>query len=471
MNKEIITKFEKIEEELKLFDLQHEGLPIWEIVRFGVFSKLNNTINKRKNIYSDKFSVRKKLLKIFFNFIKSFYQLKQITQADILVLNHPRRFDLDGKMYDIYTDTFVHNLQYSYVVFENMFQLEHHKNVFAKNLFYLDYPKIIARVYSNFYGVKLSTTLEKKVFKLEQVLLEEFNVDLNLRSYIIREVTRFKKLLIPFKRLLTIIDPKIIIEVVNYSRPNKVFNFLANQMNIPVIELQHGTMGPYHLGYSYPEFIKNKLKTFPNIIFVWGHFWKYQTRFPIDSGNVIVTGFPYLEKKMKNTNSGERKDILIISQPTISEKFILEIIELSKLLQNDSRTIYFKLHPSELENAQYVYREVYKLTNVKVIDINSISIYDLFNKCSIQIGVYSTALIEGIAFELKTIIIKLPGWEYFEKMQGMENFIFVNSVAELNMKSIFNKKDSNIYIDFWQNNAINNIISNLGKIIMEVKLR
>lgn len=467
MNKEIVEKFEKIEEELQLFDMEYEGIPIWELARFWIFYKIMNSINKKKYIYSEKSLFKKKIFKILYNTIKSFYQLCIITQSDVLVLNHPRRFNIKGIGYDIYTDPILQKLPYSYVVFEDMFALDHSRNIITDKLYYLDYYIIPARIYSILFTVKLNAEIVKKILKFEERVAEELNVCIKILPFIVKEITRFVKLKNGFRKILLKVRPKLILEVVNYNGPNKVFNNLANEFNIPIVELQHGTMGKYHLGYSFPNFVKNKLKTFPNYLFVWGDFWKEQTRFPIDKDKIFVTGFPYLEQKTKQiTFDDNRKDILVISQPTIAEALCKEVIKLSDVLEDEKITIYYKLHPGEIASSHILYQELYSRENIKVIDQPSITIYDLFPKCKVQIGVYSTALIEGIAFGLYTVILKLPGWEYFEDLQDNENFSFINSMDEINLKIISNKnsqldKKNNL----WINKSEEEIVTNLIKIV------
>ena len=49
-------------------------------------------------------------------------------------------------------------------------------------------------------------------------------------------------------------------------------------------------------------------------------------------------------------------------------------------------------------------------SNIKIIVDDKISLYEFFPKCQLQIGVYSTAIAEGIGFDLDTIILKVDDY-------------------------------------------------------------
>ena len=106
-----------------------------------------------------------------------------------------------------------------------------------------------------------------------------------------------------YLKLLDKVKPKIIIEVVSYSFNNLLINEVAKKYKIPTIELQHGTIGRYHIAYNFKKQIY--LPTFPDYIFLFGEYWKNNTRFPISNGKLKVTGFPYFEHKMNITKESK----------------------------------------------------------------------------------------------------------------------------------------------------------------------
>src|SRR5699024_72095 len=104
-----------------------------------------------------------------------------------------------------------------------------------------------------------------------------------------------------YKKILKRIRPKAIVEVVSYDINKFAMNQAAFELDIPTIELQHGTMRPYHIAYNFNE--KLRLETFPQYILTFGKYWNDSTRLPIDSSRVRAVGWPFFEKKISEFKS------------------------------------------------------------------------------------------------------------------------------------------------------------------------
>ena len=78
----------------------------------------------------------------------------------------------------------------------------------------------------------------------------------------------------------------------------------AKRAGVKVIELQHGTITPYHLGYSYPEQQKNI--GFPNELWCFGKFWFENTKMPIGTSFKII-GAPYINRLSKYREKDAKK--------------------------------------------------------------------------------------------------------------------------------------------------------------------
>lgn len=72
-----------------------------------------------------------------------------------------------------------------------------------------------------------------------------------------------------------------------------------------------------------------------------------------------------------------------------------------------------------------------KLDNFQVIDNSEISLYEFFSKSEYQIGVFSTAIYEGLLFNCKTFILDLPGAEYMDSLVDKNYVMKVNDVDEI----------------------------------------
>ena len=97
-----------------------------------------------------------------------------------------------------------------------------------------------------------------------------------------------------FSYMLKKIKPKIILIAYAYGFDRMVLCEVAHKMHIPVVELQHGTIGPDVVAYNF--YNRMQLGSFPDYIFTFGQYEKQQTRFPIPKSHIIPTGYPELEK-------------------------------------------------------------------------------------------------------------------------------------------------------------------------------
>ena len=162
-------------------------------------------------------------------------------------------------------------------------------------------------------------------------------------------------------------------------------------------------------------------------------------------------GFPYFEEnsktyieiagnKDKETN---QKQILFISQGVIGKYLSKLAYELaSNLNQNEMEednnkdyTFIYKLHPGEYgtwrENYDYLRKANDEFDNFTVIDKSEPPLYELFAKSNYQIGAFSTAIYEGLAFNCKTFIIDVPGVEYLDDLIDKNIVKKVKSSEEL----------------------------------------
>jgi len=472
--KEFINKFLEFEDNNNLFDIEISDMKVWEYTRFSIYQYLfsiyfQTSYNFRGDIKS-KFNI---FIKAFFNYLNSVIKynlfLKK-NKTEILIFNHPRR-QKDGNYFlDIHTDPLLKELNKKFIVLESSYSLEHFKPAPTKNLIYIDWLEFPYRVLANLKNLELTNRDSLLINDIVNKIKKEFNlVNEKIIYYTLeRLIKRYNILKNGVKKLILKYKPKMLIVVDSYTIIHRLAIEQAKKLSIPTIELQHGVMGPYHIAYKFKNLIN--IKSFPDYIFVWGNHWKKNTKFPVKKENIKVTGFPYLESKKKSlifNKEFREKNILIISgginQKTLSQ-LIISCLKTKKL---DEYRFIYKLHPIEYRDAMKTYPELYSNKNIQVIDNNNKSIYDFFAISEFQIGVFSTALFEGLAFGLKTIIVKLPGWEYMESIQG-KAAVFVTTKDEL-VEAITNYNDKfcndSVINEFWEPNSINNINNEIQKII------
>jgi hypothetical protein len=94
-----------------------------------------------------------------------------------------------------------------------------------------------------------------------------------------------------------------------------------------------------------------------------------------------------------------------------------------------------------------------------VIDTPETSLYKLFSESAVQVGVFSTALYEGLSFGLQTYLLDAPGVEYLDPLVNTGNVQKVKTAEEL--KEILHLQETSTPFDseyFFQSNAVSNIV-------------
>ncbi len=430
--KEIHRLFFDMEEKNSLFDIKIRNISIWVRLR----KKIYRTICQQRDLESkahttagDDSRSHLRALKLWGRNI-AFQNPFLADSTKKVYYGHPRRKKLeDGLWWDIYCDP-IHERENpsEYVHVEYPQVREHRTPAKTENLRYTDFIFYTGGIAERIPGlsVTLSKDEQKKVKKIEAAVKEAFDVELNLRSLVEEKLTHYRYKVPLYKLMLKRVDPDIAIVVVNYGRMN--FITACKQLDIPVVELQHGVINRYHTGYHYPGDRENKL--FPDYLLTWGKFWKNAVEFPISDDRIVNVGYPFLEKRYKEYRDVSSSDqILFISQGTIGKqlsKFALEVSEHPDI----EHDIVYKLHPGEYDRWAEEYPWLVD-ADFEVIDSSEPPLYELFAQSCVQIGVGSTAIFEGLCFDLETFVYDCPGSSILESIVDEGAAQLVSSADEL----------------------------------------
>ena len=460
---EIYTKFLTLEERLDLFNVQIDGVKYWERVRANIFLTLFEKIAGSGSITPASDTKQKKMKR----FIASIFRLGRnpflSKKKDVLIVGSPRRIlQSDGCWWDIYTDPIIEKFDFSYVSVENQYLQNHAKPAKTPNLKYMDFLDFRAYVKQKrpFGSFSISTEERAHLLLVKKEIEQIFQTKINIEAITVAVLKKRKAALPLYMKLLRKIQPKIVVVVVGYGKEDLVE--ACRLLKIPIIELQHGVISPYHPGYSYPS--REKM-FFPDYLLTFGDYWLEAANYPLDEDRILSVGYPYLESEMEKYRSVEKKkQIVIISQERIGLQLSKFGVALSEMKKFDHRIIY-KLHPREIAH----WRESYPWlvdADLEVIDEPGISLYELFAQSSIQIGVFSTAIYEGLAFGLQTFLVDLPGVEYFDQLIKKQVVTKVNSAEDFLEKFELQSKVASFESEhFFKSNAIEAIIQELKRIM------
>lgn len=431
-------KFDSFEEKNKI--LLHDYSYIWEGIRFTVFDLIIIAFLENKNshdsITPNALSLLEKI-KFGYYLIKRYIQTKPFVlfnkkKIDYVLWGHSRRkLESDGYYWDIYIDPIVSYLEDKrYFILENQYLFKHFIPAKTKNLFYPDYMMFeiaMKRILSH--KSKINKDKLRYYEELQRKLNIEFETNIEILSTAIRYEQLYSYKCKQYSKLLWKANPKVLFVVVGYGREPLIH--VAKDLHIPVVELQHGVLSKYHLGYDVSSGIK---KDFADYFFSFGPVWGQMAHFPISQERIIPIGYQYLNTAVSKLKDAIKKDqILFLSQGTIGDRLSDFAVNLLEHIPSHV-SIVFKLHPGEYLRWKTEYKSLYDASEkgfLTVVAGDNPPLYELMAVSKWQIGVNSTALFEGMAFKCKTYIVDLPGIEYVETLIDNNEFILVQKPEQI----------------------------------------
>ena len=404
-----------LEDKYNLLDFEVDGVKVWQYTRMQFYYKLAEASEVLSQAHSrlSKLDKIKHLISYMKNSLNhNYFTLKK---KDVVVFSHSRVVNVDGELIDIYTKYFIDELLANgkeIVEFESA-HLGVHKKQKQNYAHYTDWIALAQRVYKPF--LKLNIPSDKLVVlkKVEDEINSKCKCKLDLVSFSIMSIKTYKANYKIYSKIFQKVKPSVYYTVVSYGQAPIIK--AAKDNGVEVVELQHGTFSKYHLGYSFPN-RKEPLEYFPDKLYVWNEFWKNMIKLPIDEKCVVADGFRYLDKqKSKFDYIGKKQNqLVVLSQGAIgnaiAEKFLKYYDRFNEY------DIKYKLHPGEFDRwkSYPALKKLSEFDNVEIVK-NEIPLYELFVSSSLQIGVFSTALYEGVEFGCNTILLDVNGIEYMDR--------------------------------------------------------
>ncbi len=470
-SEELIDKFLKIEEKNNLFNLKINKVKFWPYIRFDVYTSLmeNYGLFNRNISYDAKFSHSLNLSEL----------IKRITIRNQFFLHNKEIliFSSFGKIKEnqyykcAYTDLISQNLDNTYYVFDfdydgifyfprNVLGLKY-SNINTYKLFCRKRDRVSfegSMIEENIYSIMEQNFEKPLTIKQKKRINEILIYLLNERSYLISY----------FRFILKKINPKIVMIVCYYNFQMMILCEVAKQLNIPVVELQHGVIGKEHISYNFLK--KRKLRSFPDYIFTFSQYDKKITRFPIDLDKIYTVGYPEMEKKIikykkLDLKTGKKKKILFISQ-TIRQIFEYAV-ELSKRIDLEKFEIIIKLHPREFGNWRKEFGKILSGASVTIISDSNKDIYYYLAQADYVVGIFSTVLLEATMFDTNIIVIKEASYTYMKRLYENDMAVLIDSIDKLEQIVTNNIRTSNAAKTYFENDSIEKIKYAIQEIIMK----
>lgn len=421
MLKELSDRFWKLESEMSLFDKAWGDVKYWHLVRFTVFSALceqggySGTAHQKIGArpFRDKASMLWNALRRSIR-----HSPNKGGARELMFVGHPRRKLLDGQWYDIYIDTFLDAYQMDHYFLEHAYMGGHSVPARTPDVRYFDLQDFYIKFRHGRQKAEAPAQVRKDIEALRERLKAEFGMDMDLLQSIGAQVAMFNAYVKSYGRILDRVRPKALVLVVSYYTNAFALVFAAKKRGIPVVELQHGTIYKYHMGYSYP-WAKPDPAYMPDHYFLFGDFWKKHVPFPVPSGRAHVLGYPYFSlraaRAMSKPMAAQERHLLFISQGTIGKELSLFAVEFARKFGARLR-IKYKLHGGEYAQWQARYPHLVGHEHIEVIDNDREDLYALLLAAEATVGVYSTVLYEALGMGKQIFMVDLPGIDSMEEI-------------------------------------------------------
>ena len=461
--KQITELMLQMEEDLKLLENEsygHNAKLVWEFSRFFITEQ----IKRNQGIQSVSHSEEKKLTQMIFrdkcifvlSFIKSLLYFNPFisNRKKVLVLANPRRkLDNHGFYEDIYTDEIIRFLgSQKCLIVEHPYLGEHFMPT-RYRVRHMEMLKLLIYLHKKMISPAIDIQIKTMAHAVEVYISNAINAQVNITKTIYELAKRFKREYFAYYLWLKILHPKVIFFVCGYGKEPLIY--AAKKLKTTTIELQHGVITDYHLGYVVN---RNAFKeTFADSLFVFGDYWKDISYYPINRQKIFSIGYPYFSKeKLLYKDVAKKNQLLILSQGTIGKKLSEYVVSLlEKNIPNNVQLIY-KLHPGEFERWESDYSELFLAQKSGLINVitDEVPLYNLLAESRWQMGVNSTSLFEGIGFNCITYILKLPGYEYMDRLNnaGLVTYIDTEQSLSLEINSAVPDAGNQLFNENWQGN-------------------
>jgi hypothetical protein len=473
---EIIRFFEDFLEAEKPFFSRHiNGFHYWHFLRFEFFDRLiiaKGWIQKPKRPILASGSGRQQI-RAGWNIARSSLSRNwrsDCTKSDLLILGSSRRVRFEGRMIEPYTDIILDAVKWNAVHWEAPYGWVHSAHDATIPVVYMDSLYLEAALKMRLRPLNTRAIAEEAKF-LKQ-FASEFNVVLEERGLfrLIRNMAFYHEYFAtPLESRLRRKKVRAILMVNHYEPLHLLVTAVAKRCGIYVVELQHGTMCRYHVGYNFAH--ANPLETLPDEIFTFGEYWQDKPRLRANGVRLTVTGMPYYEYRMQTVDppphDGLRR-ILILSQESLGHRFAALAVSLSRALDPEKVRIIYKLHPREYAVWQQNYPEAIRSPNIKNIDVRgNVDLYALMSQCDTHIGAYSTTIIESLGFGKELILLEGYGSHYFSDLIGVGGVSIARNSDDILKIIMSNRRKGKMrHADhYWATGSLEKIVTRIEEIL------
>lgn len=405
----------ELEQELGLIDWKIKGINIWPVARMTIYYALTlETGLYQENIAaaSEKRSLFTRLKSLCVQLSNAPFSHKGSAKYALYV--HARK--IDGK--DIYSDPLLRQIKDDSLVLDSTYtDSERHGAAYEMGAFTL-----MAVLWRRFAMKCLRLTKEDEdmIFLIFMNIKKRFGVSIKVRNIILRKLYLFQFLKPVYKRLFRRKKIEHVYIVNAYS--HHYITAAAQELGLPVTELQHGMITPYNMGYNYPG--RDDVPYFPDEFWGFGEYWLNVAEMPKRTKKRVI-GAPHIQALKDKNIEKKPKTVFFSSQTVIGFEMYEYALQVAEMLPH--HTITLNLHPHDRRDK---YPEIGLPENMQIL-YRPDHFFELLASHEFQVGSFSTTLFEGMVMGNKVIVLDLPGSENMQPVIERGDAAFAANPQEL----------------------------------------
>lgn len=401
------------EARLELVDLTAGGLPLWAAMRVKASQLLAGRLgigqvpHLRPRTEASLFDrVRRRALHLV-----DYDPFATSGTCDVVLLEHTRTTELAGERVDVHSADFVERFRQASLNYRLL------SAAYAPGLD-KDFspPRYSTERILTFgwlepwtRGALLDCEFVRRVREFERAAERRFGVRFGAVRLALRRFQALSGRTSLYTELLERWSPREVYLVEGYGL-NVSLIAAARRLGLPTTEIQHGTFGAYHLGYSYPH-RDRPVPGFADRLLVWSDEWKARVPFAPSVAKVEVCEPSFLrERRTRAVHIEKEKLVVVLSQGLLGDRLAQAFEQISERFSG--YRIVYKLHPGEYAR-RASYAHLARLEAERGVEvILDADLGALLGRAEIAVGVYSTALYEALDLGCRVALLDLPGVEF-----------------------------------------------------------
>ena len=443
-----------------------DDLKIWPVIRIELYTLLLHNQYHINDTYPEELKSHIPQHDIFENDIKNLLLFAKNNNSNYLFFyRNTKHIDcIKNNYFNPYIDPVISIEEIKYDSLKIEIKKMDTKNTLPRYFPTFFVSPIFTGYYRDYNTIKNFQETKNEIFNHFRIDISESCVIKKIRSIIAGK--NF------FIKILSIIRPKCVFLECYYYDDGFSLVLACKELNIKIIDLQHGYYGKYHAAYTHWKNIPlNGFNFLPDYFWCWGkksydNIKKWYSK-PFNHHKPIIGGnlryVEWFKSNLKIDKSNEtfynflkkyKKVILITLQ---GENAKLPQFFFDAINESPNNWIWlFRLHP--VVNKEQVHKQlIYDLSQhniaenkIEIENATKLPIFELFSSIHHHVTGWSTVSFDALAFDIPTTFINKTAYDRFDEEINDKIFSFAQSKDELLYlinNGSYNNTDHRIFIE------------------------